>query len=93
MKFRVKTNQDRRNLELLHLPAARQTLEECMDHLSVLRLGVNLKILSDIPVPVLNELFILSLPAHLQKNCQQRLNDVQKDVVRARIVREKFASF
>jgi len=67
------------------------SLEECLEHMSTLRLGVNLDILKDIPLASLNELFILSLPAHLQKKSHLTLNDLQKNKVRADHVREIFS--
>jgi protein arginine kinase len=67
------------------------SLEECLDHMSTLRLGVNLKILDNVPIAKLNELFILSLPAHLQKRADKTLNDLERNKVRAEHVREIFS--
>ena len=41
--------------------------EETMHLLSSVRMGVNLGLIDDLPIPTLNELFIHTQPAHLQK--------------------------
>ena len=41
--------------------------EETMDLLSSVRLGINLGLLEEITIPTVNELFIQTQPAHLQK--------------------------
>ena len=38
-----------------------------MDLLSAVRMGVNLKIIRDVEISTVNELFIFTQPAHLQK--------------------------
>src|SRR6516162_12222 len=43
------------------------TSEETMDLLSSVRLGINLGLLDDLSIPTVNELFIHTQPAHLQK--------------------------
>src|SRR4029077_16878734 len=41
--------------------------EETMERLSYARLGINLGLIEDITIPTVNELFIHTQPAHLQK--------------------------
>lgn len=41
--------------------------EETMHLLSSVRLGVNMGLISDLPIPTINQLFIHTQPAHLQK--------------------------
>ena len=47
--------------------ATMMTSEETMELLSYVRLGVNLGLIGDITIPTVNELFIHTQPAHLQK--------------------------
>ncbi len=61
---------------------------ETIDHLSHLRLGVNLGLIDRIDAGTVNQLFILTLPAHLQKIEGRALEPKQRDIVRARFIRE-----
>lgn len=61
---------------------------ETMEHLSHLRLGVNLGIVDRLDMGTVNQLFILTLPAHLQKMEGRALEAKQRDVVRANFIRE-----
>jgi len=65
--------------------------EETMELLSLVRLGVNLGLIQDIPITTVNELFVLSQPAHLQKIERAQLNSHERDEVRARYIRERLA--
>jgi len=62
--------------------------EETMERLSMVRMGVNLGILDSIEIRTVNELFIFSQPAHLQKREGQVLDAGERDVARARFIRE-----
>ncbi len=66
------------------------TSEETMFHLSRIRLGVNLGFL-DIPISIINELFMQTQPAHLQKLHGQELGVQERNVMRASLLREKLA--
>jgi protein arginine kinase len=61
---------------------------ETIEHLSHLRLGVNLGLIDRIDAGTVNQLFILTLPAHLQKIEGRALEPKQRDIVRARFIRE-----
>ncbi|MEE8105070.1 MAG: protein arginine kinase [Planctomycetota bacterium] len=63
--------------------------EETMDLLSSVRLGVNLGLLSDVDIETVNELFILTQPAHLQKLEKRELEPLERDVTRAEYIRDK----
>ncbi|MBM3246213.1 MAG: protein arginine kinase [Candidatus Omnitrophica bacterium] len=63
--------------------------QETVELLSMLRLGCDLKIVKDIDRRVINELFILTQPAHLQKIENKRLSSQERDVQRAKIIRDK----
>lgn len=63
--------------------------EEVMRHLSAVRLGLHLGIIEDIDLPTLNEMFIFSQPAHLQKMNAKELGPSERDIVRAKFIRNK----
>jgi protein arginine kinase len=63
--------------------------EETMDLLSSVRLGVNLGLLTDVDIETVNELFILTQPAHLQKLEKRELEPLERDVTRAEYIRDK----
>ncbi len=63
--------------------------EEIMHLLSQVRMGVNLGIINDIEMKTLNELFILTLPGHLQKLEGRELDSTQRNVIRADYVRKR----
>ncbi len=67
------------------------TSDETMYLLSLLRLGVNLGILSDIDLRVVNELFLLAQPAHLQRVLQADLSPAERGVARADLLRKRLA--
>jgi len=61
---------------------------ETIDHLSHLRLGVNVGLIDRVDMGTINQLFILTLPAHLQKMEGRVLEPRQRDIVRANFIRE-----
>ena len=63
--------------------------EETMDLLSVVRLGVNLELIPGLKIQTINELFILSQPAHLQKMERSELGSAERDVTRATFIRNR----
>jgi protein arginine kinase len=80
-----------RSLALLR-SARRLNVQEMMSHLSMLRLGVDLSIISDVPVRTLNELFILGQPSHLQESEGRILPAGERDTRRAELVRSRLAA-
>lgn len=68
------------------------TSAEAMELLSMVRLGVNIKILPDIPMSLLNEMLLLTRPAYLQKALDKILEPNQRDEERARLMREKLSN-
>jgi protein arginine kinase len=62
--------------------------EETMEHLSSVRLGVNLGLLDDLDISTVNELFILTQPAHLQRLENRDLDTSERDSVRAGFIRK-----
>jgi len=63
--------------------------KETIELLSMLRLGCELGMIKDLNRGVLNELFILIQPSHLQKLENKRLSPEERDVKRAEIIRQK----
>jgi len=62
---------------------------EAMFLLSNLRMGINMGRVKEISIETINELFMLTQPAHLQINKGQALNPEQRDVLRAETLRAK----
>jgi protein arginine kinase len=69
--------------------AAIMTSEETMDLLSHVRLGVNLGLIDDINIGEVNELFIHTQPAHLQKLLGKELDSEERNSERARFLRNR----
>jgi protein arginine kinase len=63
--------------------ARRISSEETMYLLSRVRMGVNLGLIGDLKIPQINELFIQTQPAHLQKLIQATLSTDQRNIERA----------
>ncbi len=62
--------------------------DECKYLLSLLRLGIHLERITDISLGVINELFILTQPGHLQHMRGAALEPQQRDIARAELVRQ-----
>ncbi len=63
--------------------------QEALFLLSHVRMGVNLKRIQNISISAINELFMLTQPAHLQLNSGKQLDPNQRDAMRAQIIRSK----
>jgi len=66
--------------------------DEMMYLLSLVRLGVNLRRISDIPLDVIHELFLLGQPAHLQRLLNRQLDDNERDEARAQFIQQRLAA-
>ena len=66
--------------------------QEALIHLSNVRLGVNLGRIQNINIATVNELFMLTQPAHLQLRAGKILDPDQRDTLRAEIIRTKLNS-
>ncbi len=67
--------------------------KEALNHLSFIKLGIDLGFFPEewrIPI---DELFMETQPAHLQKGSQQKLAADERDSLRAEIIRVKLAAF
>ncbi len=65
--------------------------EETMHLLSSVRMGINLGLIDDIEIPTVNELFIHTQPAHLQKIRAETLQTAERNVARATYLRQRLA--
>jgi len=72
-------------LKSAHIISSQETIEL----LSMLRLGVDLNLIKNIDRSTVNELFILTQPAHLQKIENKKLSAQERDLKRAELVRKK----
>lgn len=64
---------------------------EAMQCLSHVRMGFHAGRLRDIDLQTINELFLQTQPAHLQKIRGSRLNGEQRSIARAEIIRERLS--
>ena len=63
--------------------------KETMNLLSPMRLGVDLGSFAGVERSLVDELFILTQPAHLQKQHSEKLSAEERDLLRADMVRER----
>src|SRR5512136_1002917 len=66
--------------------------KETMNLLSLMRLGVDLGLFPAVDRALVDELFILTQPAHLQKQHSERLSAEERDLIRADMVRDRLKS-
>ena len=69
------------------------TSKEALNLLSIIKLGVDLGTFPEDRRLPIDELFIDTQPAHLQKSSQQKLNAEERDHLRAQIIRERLKLF
>ncbi len=72
-------------LKSAHIISSQETIEL----LSMVRLGADLGMVKDIDTRRINELFIITQPAHLQKIENKKLTSAERDVKRAELIRTK----
>lgn len=63
--------------------------KETMNLLSLMRLGVDLGLFPGVDRALVDEMFILSQPAHLQKQHSEKLSAEERDLIRADMVRDR----
>jgi protein arginine kinase len=69
--------------------ATMMTSEETMDLLSSVRLGIHLALLEEVTIATVNELFLNTQPAHLQKLMGNTLDGEERNAARARYLRTR----
>lgn len=67
--------------------------KEALNLLSFLKLGVDLQLFPEECQRAIDELFILTQPAHLQRSSQKKLAPEERDALRAAIIRDKLKEF
>ncbi|MFH1199011.1 MAG: protein arginine kinase [Candidatus Omnitrophota bacterium] len=65
------------------------TSQETIELLSMVRLGCDLGMVKNISLRHINELFIITQPAHLQKMESKKFSSQERDIKRAEIIRER----
>jgi protein arginine kinase len=65
--------------------------EEVMNLLSAVRLGLAMNIIDSLNIETINDILLLSQPAHLIKYYGEDMDSDRRDIVRADMVREKLA--
>ena len=63
--------------------------KETMNLLSLLRLGSDLDLFPDMPAALVDELFIITQPAHLQRQFSEKLNAEERDLLRSDMLRDR----
>jgi protein arginine kinase len=63
--------------------------KETMNLLSLMRLGIDVGLFPGVERSLVDELFILTQPAHLQKQHSEKLTAEERDLLRADMVRER----
>jgi len=63
--------------------------KEAMNLLSLLRLGMDMELFPGAPRPLVDELFLTTQPAHLQKQISDKLTAEERDLIRADMVRAR----
>jgi protein arginine kinase len=63
--------------------------KETMNLLSLMRLGIDVGLFPGVERSLVDELFILTQPAHLQKQYSEKLSAEERDLLRADMVRER----
>jgi len=69
------------------------TSKEALNLLSFMKLGIDLELFPADCQMAVDELFMETQPAHLQKGTQQKLAAEERDSLRAEIIRDKLKSF
>jgi len=64
------------------------TSKETMNFLSLLRLGVDMDVFPGVPRSLVDELFLTTQPAHLQRKLSDKLSAEERDILRADMLRE-----
>jgi len=87
------TIDDKVHRSLALLRAARSIgSDETMYLLSLVRLGINLARITDVDIDTVNELFLLTQPAHLQKILGREMDSAERGQARADYIRRRLGS-
>lgn len=64
--------------------------QEFLDHLSLVRLGIDVELIDVLQVATIGELMLQTQPAHMQKRFPNAAVSADRDILRARIIRDYF---
>ena len=70
------------------LYARKMTYSECAKLISIVRLGINIGIITEIDNEKLNKISILTKPATLQKYLKKELSAEERDIKRAKVIKQ-----
>ena len=73
------------NLAFAHIISSKET----MNQLSLFRLGVDMGLFPGVARALVDELFLITQPAHLQKQLSDKLSAEERDLARADMLRER----
>jgi protein arginine kinase len=65
--------------------------KEAMQRISDVRLGIDIGLLPGVSATILNELIVLTQPGFLQQYAGQMLSPEERDIRRAKLIRERLA--
>ncbi len=65
------------------------TSNEVTNLLSAIRLGLGMGTIKDIPLSLINQILLISFPAHLQKYFDRQMEPNERDILRAELIRGK----
>jgi protein arginine kinase len=68
------------------------TSQEALRLLSDVKLGVEMRLISEVCGETLNELMVITQPAYLQKLAGEELNPTKRDIRRAELIRERLSA-
>jgi protein arginine kinase len=68
------------------------TSSETVKLLSAIRLGVDMGMVNDIRLAEINEILLLSQPAHMQKTVGEKIQPYERDIKRADFIRQKLGA-
>ena len=63
--------------------------EECLQQLSLVRLGVQLSVIKGVDLDAVNQLILLTQPAHLQRLAGREMDQNERRVERATLIRQR----
>jgi protein arginine kinase len=63
--------------------------KEALNLLSLLRMGVDLELFPANVRPIVDELFVIAQPAHVQKAAERKLTAEERDIFRADLIRQR----
>ena len=93
LKHKAAAVEDKVHRSLALLRSARLiSSEETMYLLSLVRIGINLELIQDVDLKTVNELFLLTQPAHLQRILGREMPPPERGEARALFIRQRLGA-